>query len=114
MRVRSKLRSFSYPVKESVRLTGFATLHHRRYSYVMRPLRYSINITLDGCCDHRVMIADEGCIATRSRTSPSFHFVREKSIPSLKLSGGLPRLNGAEQMLRISKREDALEAPVLL
>src|SRR5690349_24947995 len=25
----------------------------------MRPLRYSINITLDGCCDHRIMIADE-------------------------------------------------------
>src|SRR6476659_5257374 len=25
----------------------------------MRPLRYSINITLDGCCDHREMIADE-------------------------------------------------------
>src|ERR1043166_7606969 len=25
----------------------------------MRPLRYSINLTLDGCCDHRVMIADE-------------------------------------------------------
>jgi len=25
----------------------------------MRPLRYSINVTLDGCCDHRVMIADE-------------------------------------------------------
>jgi dihydrofolate reductase len=25
----------------------------------MRPLRYSINITLDGCCDHRGMIADE-------------------------------------------------------
>jgi dihydrofolate reductase len=25
----------------------------------MRPLRYSINITLDGCCDHRVMIPDE-------------------------------------------------------
>jgi dihydrofolate reductase len=24
----------------------------------MRPLRYSINITLDGCCDHREMIAD--------------------------------------------------------
>ena len=24
----------------------------------MRPLRYSINITLDGCCDHRAMIAD--------------------------------------------------------
>ena len=24
-----------------------------------QPLRYSINVTLDGCCDHRVMIADE-------------------------------------------------------
>src|SRR5574338_48437 len=22
----------------------------------MRPLRYSINVTLDGCCDHRVMM----------------------------------------------------------
>ena len=25
----------------------------------MRPLRYSINITLDGCCDHRVIVPDE-------------------------------------------------------
>ncbi|MGB3480994.1 MAG: dihydrofolate reductase family protein [Mycobacterium sp.] len=25
----------------------------------MRPLRYSINVTLDGCCDHRDMPADE-------------------------------------------------------
>src|SRR5687768_14069834 len=25
----------------------------------MRPLRFSINVTLDGCCDHRVSIADE-------------------------------------------------------
>jgi dihydrofolate reductase len=25
----------------------------------MRPLRYSINVTLDGCCDHRDMIPDE-------------------------------------------------------
>ena len=25
----------------------------------MRPLRYSINITLDGCCDHRAVPADE-------------------------------------------------------
>ena len=24
----------------------------------MRPLRYSINVTLDGCCDHRVILAD--------------------------------------------------------
>ena len=27
--------------------------------YVMRPLRYSINVTLDGCCDHRVGVPDE-------------------------------------------------------
>ena len=25
----------------------------------MRPLRYSINVTLDGCCDHREMSPDE-------------------------------------------------------
>jgi dihydrofolate reductase len=34
-------------------------LSARRYSCVMRPLRYSINVTLDGCCDHRAVIADE-------------------------------------------------------
>src|SRR5215471_11689544 len=25
----------------------------------MRPLRYSINVTLNGCCDHRAVIPDE-------------------------------------------------------
>jgi dihydrofolate reductase len=25
----------------------------------MRPLRYSVNVTLDGCCDHRAMFPDE-------------------------------------------------------
>src|ERR1700722_17242427 len=30
-----------------------------RYSREMRPLRYSINVTLDGCCDHRAIPADE-------------------------------------------------------
>jgi dihydrofolate reductase len=25
----------------------------------LRPLRYSINVTLDGCCDHREMLAEE-------------------------------------------------------
>src|SRR6187399_1476639 len=25
----------------------------------MRPLRYYINVTLDGCCDHRAVAADE-------------------------------------------------------
>src|SRR5262249_36014119 len=32
---------------------------HRRYSCAMRPLRYSINVTLDGCCDHRAITPDE-------------------------------------------------------
>ncbi len=31
----------------------------RRYSGEMQPLRYSINITLDGCCDHRGILPDE-------------------------------------------------------
>jgi dihydrofolate reductase len=31
----------------------------RWYAYAMRPLRYSINVTLDGCCDHRAIPADE-------------------------------------------------------
>lgn len=31
----------------------------RRYPCVMRPLRYAINITLDGCCDHRAGVTDE-------------------------------------------------------
>src|SRR3954465_16062305 len=30
-----------------------AGLLQRRYPCGMRPLRYSINVTLDGCCDHR-------------------------------------------------------------
>ncbi|PWT85586.1 MAG: deaminase, partial [Acidobacteria bacterium] len=25
----------------------------------MRPLRYSVNVTLDGCCDHRAILPDE-------------------------------------------------------
>ncbi len=36
-----------------------AGLPLRRYSCVVRPLRYSINVTLDGCCDHRVIPPDE-------------------------------------------------------
>ena len=36
-----------------------AGVPHRRYSREMRPLRYSINVTLDGCCDHREVFADE-------------------------------------------------------
>src|SRR5215467_6621837 len=40
-------------------MANLAGLPDRRYSCVMRPLRYSINITLDGCCDHRAIIPDE-------------------------------------------------------
>jgi dihydrofolate reductase len=42
-----------------VKRANIANLPGRRYSSVMRPLRYSINVTLDGCCDHREMIPDE-------------------------------------------------------
>jgi hypothetical protein len=34
-------------------------ISHRQCSCVMRPLRYSINVTLDGCCDHRAILAGE-------------------------------------------------------
>jgi len=34
-------------------------LPYRQYSCVMRPLRYSINVTLDGCCDHCAITPDE-------------------------------------------------------
>lgn len=30
-----------------------------KYAYAVRPLRYSINVTLDGCCDHREGSPDE-------------------------------------------------------
>lgn len=30
-----------------------------RYGRSVRPLRYSVNVTLDGCCDHRAIPADE-------------------------------------------------------
>jgi beta-phosphoglucomutase-like phosphatase (HAD superfamily) len=40
-------------------LLPVARLPHRPYSQPMRPLRYSINVTVDGCCDHRAMSADD-------------------------------------------------------
>src|SRR4051795_8358189 len=36
-----------------------AGLLQRRYPCGMRPLRYYINVTLDGCCDHREISPDE-------------------------------------------------------
>ena len=38
---------------------NLARLAHHQYSYDVRPLRYSINVTLDGCCDHRAGVPDE-------------------------------------------------------
>src|SRR2546423_13246388 len=40
-------------------IIGSAYRRLGRYAREMRPLRYSINITLDGCCDHRAIPADE-------------------------------------------------------
>jgi dihydrofolate reductase len=47
------------PGNANIDLGQLVGLPRWRYSYAMRPLRYSINITLDGCCDHRAMFADE-------------------------------------------------------
>ncbi len=33
--------------------------HAGVYAHPVRPLRYSINVTLDGCCDHRAIVPDE-------------------------------------------------------
>lgn len=37
----------------------FAARQPMPHTDLMRPLRYSINTTLDGCCDHRVGVPDE-------------------------------------------------------
>src|SRR3954464_4428781 len=47
------------PSRVYLERADFAGVSHRRYSCGMRPLRYSINVTLDGCCDHRAMVPDE-------------------------------------------------------
>ena len=48
---REALRKWLLALKRA----NLAGLPHQRYSCGMRPLRYSINVTLDGCCDHRVI-----------------------------------------------------------
>jgi dihydrofolate reductase len=37
-------------------------------SQYLRPPRYSINVTLDGCCDHREMLADEDMHRNAAKT----------------------------------------------
>src|SRR5260370_36374212 len=51
-------RSESYRSRDE-HTQSVARLLQRGYSCVMRPLRYSINVTLDGCCDHRAIPPDE-------------------------------------------------------
>src|SRR6185295_17181732 len=41
------------------RRTLIAPNYDYRHSYLMRPLRYSINVTLDGCVDHRAGVPHE-------------------------------------------------------
>jgi hypothetical protein len=55
----SCVRSFQQAFGEWTPSSQANLTFDRRYAYVMRPLRYSINVTLDGCCDHRAMFADE-------------------------------------------------------
>src|SRR4029453_7755416 len=50
---RQKFSAISVLHESSPRLT------RREWNPEMRPLWYSINVTLDGCCDHREMLADE-------------------------------------------------------
>src|SRR6266481_75434 len=50
---------FQRPSSPALKRANLAGLPRRRYSPVMRPLRYSINVTLDGCCDHRAISPDE-------------------------------------------------------
>ena len=45
--------------KEVTQCATYRRCTPSRYACEMRPLRYSINVTLDGCCDHRAIPADE-------------------------------------------------------
>src|SRR6266436_8489041 len=49
----------AFPGSRSLILCLVRPPYGDQYSHVMRPLRYSINVTLDGCCDHRAMSTDE-------------------------------------------------------
>src|SRR6185369_7395900 len=57
-RVTSCLR-VSQPLVRQPSASNLASLPRRRYPCRMRPLRYAVNITLDGCCDHQAGVTDE-------------------------------------------------------
>ena len=50
-------------------LMGLAQQLRQLQEHGMRPLRYSINVTLDGCCDHRAGSRTKSCTVTTPRTS---------------------------------------------
>ena len=50
---RTNVREYILTVREMFVVTD------EQYSRGMRPVRYSINVTVDGCCDHRAIPADE-------------------------------------------------------
>lgn len=52
----SKLANSAQGCQESNNSGSGAT---GKYVHAVRPLRYSINVTLDGCCDHREITPDE-------------------------------------------------------
>src|SRR6266516_896906 len=52
------LRIRSYLTRPQLN-SGVRRPYGYRYPYVTRPLRYSINVTLDGCCDRRAISPDE-------------------------------------------------------
>ncbi len=71
-------------------------------SSVMRPLRYSINVTLDGCCDHREAFADEDlhrhAVENLDRADWNAEFVQGdlgKAVQQLKQELGKGLLLGA-------------------
>jgi len=47
------------PVEVALNRAILARLPRQRYSGKTRALRFVINVTLDGCCDHRAILADE-------------------------------------------------------
>src|SRR6266566_3815834 len=52
------LRIRSYLTRPQLN-SGVRRPYRSRYPSVTRPLRWSINVTLDGCCDHRAISPDE-------------------------------------------------------
>src|ERR1700678_3369393 len=62
----------------------------------MRPLRYSINITLDGCCDHRAVFADEELhrhAAEKLAQADALPLARPLSLATMTDENAPPELN---------------------